>query len=132
MSSLLEPSYRHALAVRWRDADALGHVNHAVFLTYLEEGRDAFLATVLGSDPMYVIARIELDCTRELRLEHRQVTVQLAVERVGRTSVVLAEELIDASSARVAFARTTIVLWDAQQRAPRPVTPDERAVLGRT
>ena len=28
--------------VRWRDLDALDHVNHAVFLTYLEEGRDAF------------------------------------------------------------------------------------------
>ena len=37
--------------VRWRDVDALGHVNHAVFLTYLEEGRDAFFIQALGGDP---------------------------------------------------------------------------------
>ena len=31
--------FEHLVRVRWRDTDALGHVNHAVFLTYLEEGR---------------------------------------------------------------------------------------------
>ena len=34
--------FEHPVTVRWRDTDALGHVDHAVFLTYLEEGRDAF------------------------------------------------------------------------------------------
>ena len=53
---MFEPLVR----VRWRDTDALGHVNHAVFLTYLEEGRDAFYVHALGSDPHYVVARIEL------------------------------------------------------------------------
>lgn len=33
----------HHVQVRWQDLDGLGHVNHAVVLTYLEEGRDAFL-----------------------------------------------------------------------------------------
>jgi hypothetical protein len=27
--------FEHLVRVRWRDTDALGHVNHAVFLTYL-------------------------------------------------------------------------------------------------
>ena len=31
--------FEHLVRVRWRDTDALGHVNHAVFLTYLEEVR---------------------------------------------------------------------------------------------
>ena len=33
----------HRVQMRWRDLDGLGHVNHVVALTYLEEGRDAFL-----------------------------------------------------------------------------------------
>ena len=43
--------FEHLVRVRWRDTDAQGHVNHAVFLTYLEEGRDAFYVQALGSDP---------------------------------------------------------------------------------
>ena len=35
--------HEHAVQMRWRDLDGLGHVNHTVVLTYLEEGRDAFL-----------------------------------------------------------------------------------------
>src|SRR5580704_18412385 len=41
-------AFEHPVMVRWRDTDALGHVNHVVFLTYLEEARDAFYAQVLG------------------------------------------------------------------------------------
>ena len=32
------------VALRWRDMDAYGHVNHVVYLTYLEEARDAAIA----------------------------------------------------------------------------------------
>ena len=39
-------TFERLVHVRWRDTDALGHVNHAVFLTYLEEARDAFYAEV--------------------------------------------------------------------------------------
>ena len=47
--------------MRWRDLDALGHVNHAVVLTYLEEGRDAFLADHgIGRDE-YVVGRCSVD-----------------------------------------------------------------------
>ena len=35
------------IEVRFRDIDSMGHVNNAVFLTYFEEGRKAFLSKVL-------------------------------------------------------------------------------------
>src|SRR5262249_11355194 len=60
------PMFEHPVDVRWRDVDALGHVNHAVFLTYLEEGRDAFYTRMLGSDPIYVVARLEVDLRAEV------------------------------------------------------------------
>ena len=33
--------------IRWRDLDGFNHVNNAVYLSYLEEGRDAWLAETL-------------------------------------------------------------------------------------
>jgi acyl-CoA thioesterase FadM len=40
------------VALRWRDMDALGHVNHVVYLTYLEEARDAAIARILPSSSL--------------------------------------------------------------------------------
>ncbi|MBL7226216.1 MAG: hypothetical protein ISS59_08770, partial [Desulfobacteraceae bacterium] len=34
--------------VRFRDIDSMGHVNNAVFFTYFEEGRKAFLHTLFN------------------------------------------------------------------------------------
>ena len=36
------------IEIRWRDQDAYGHVNNAVYLTYLEEVRDEWLERALG------------------------------------------------------------------------------------
>ena len=119
----------HTLTVRWRDTDAFGHVNHAVFLTYFEEGRDRFLEPVFGSPPVYVVVRVEMDFLRELRLERRQATVTVEVERIGRTSVVLRESLLDVEENLVARSRTTIVRWDEAKRAPMELTRAERAAL---
>ncbi len=66
--------YERPVRIRWSDSDALGHVNHAVFLTYLEEGRDAFYLQVLG-DQNYVVVRIEIDLRAEIRHGDQQVSV---------------------------------------------------------
>ena len=39
-----------AIQIRWRDLDALGHVNNAVYLTYFELARLAYVRTLLGAD----------------------------------------------------------------------------------
>src|ERR1700761_9441889 len=83
--------FERPVDVRWRDTDALGHVNHVVFLTYLEEGRDAFYTRAIGSEPSYVVVHIELDLRAEVRYEDRRVTVQIAVEQLGTTSLTTRE-----------------------------------------
>jgi acyl-CoA thioester hydrolase len=76
-------AFEHQVSLRWRDLDALGHVNHAVFLTYLEEGRDAFYVQALGRDPHYVVARMEIDLRAEVRYADRRLRVRVEVERVA-------------------------------------------------
>ncbi len=122
-------AFERAVDVRWRDADALGHVNHAVFLTYLEEGRDAFFSQALGSDPSYVVARIELDFRAEIRLTDKQVTVRLEVESLGTTSLTTRETITLPSGGKAAEARVIVVRWDADQHQPAAFTDAERRQL---
>lgn len=121
--------FEHPVDVRWRDADALGHVNHAVFLTYLEEGRDAFFAQTLGSEPVYVVARLEIDLRAEVRLPDKRVTVRIEVDRIGRTSLTTRERIITPAQQVAAEARVVTVNWDRDSRKPVPFSEAERALL---
>ena len=38
-----------AIQIRWRDLDALGHVNNAVYLTYFELARLTYIRALLGA-----------------------------------------------------------------------------------
>src|ERR1700704_3380314 len=56
--------YAKRVEIRWRDLDGFGHVNNAVFLTYLEECRDEWLRRELHDPPErgeYLLARIAID-----------------------------------------------------------------------
>jgi acyl-CoA thioester hydrolase len=121
--------FERQVPVRWRDTDALGHVNHAVFLTYLEEGRDAFYAQVLDGDLDYVVVRIELDLRAEVRHRDRYVTVQIQAERLGTTSLTTRETILASSGEVVAEARVVTVRWNPSQRKPVPFSEAERARL---
>ena len=122
-------AFERSVDVRWRDADALGHVNHAVFLTYLEEGRDAFFAGTLRSDPSYVVARLEVDLRAEVRLSDQRVTVRVEVESLGTTSLTTRERIFVPSGEVAAEARVVTVRWDPDQRKPVPFTEAERSQL---
>jgi len=121
--------FEHLVRVRWRDTDAQGHVNHAVFLTYLEEGRDAFYLQVLGSDPSYVVARLEVDLHAEVRYPDQQVTVRIQAERMGTTSLITRETILTPSGEVAAEARVVTVRWDSGERQPIPFGPSERTRL---
>jgi len=121
--------FEHEVTVRWRDTDALGHVNHAVFLTYLEEGRDAFYTQLLGRDPSYVVVRLEVDLRAEVRYPDRRVLVRIEAERLGTTSLTTRETITTPAGELAAEARVITVRWDAALRKPSPFTSAERARL---
>lgn len=116
------------VAVRWRDCDPQGHVNNAVYLTYLEECRDAFYEQTFGS-PVYLVVRLEIDFRAEIRREEKYVLVRIGVERVGSTSLTTTETIVTASGEVAAQARVITVRWDGEQRAAIPITDQQRAVL---
>ncbi len=121
--------FERLVPVRWRDTDAQGHVNHAVFLTYLEEARDAFYAQVIGADPSYVVARVEVDLRAEVRHPDRHVTVRIQAERLGTTSLTTRETILTSSGDVAAEARVVTVRWDPGQRQPVAFSEAERVRL---
>jgi acyl-CoA thioester hydrolase len=122
-------SGEHRVPMRWRDLDALGHVNHTVVLTYLEEGRDAWLAEHGIRRDEYVVGRCSVNFRREIDPGWKTVTVQCDVRELGRSSLVTSERILDAAGEVVVDAEFGLVLWDPQQRGSRPISDEERASL---
>ena len=120
------------IAIRWRDLDALGHVNNAVYATYLEEARDRWLAGVLGLGETlwdYVLARLAIDFRRELKQDDGPVVVRTRLGRLGTSSVTLHEEIAARAGWVAAEAESVIVARDAAAGRSRPLTEAERAAL---
>ena len=75
------------LATRWNDNDSFGHVNNAVYYTYMDDAVNSHLIqNGIGlAVPRFVI---ESSCRYQRPLAYPMgVDVGLAVERIGRTSV---------------------------------------------
>ena len=119
------------IEIRWSDLDPYGHVNHAVFLTYLEEVRDEWLTRAVGDDALgYVVARVEIDYRRELTQRDDRVVARIELDSLGTSSVRTVEALLGGDLAVADEAKAVLVACDDQHR-PRPLTGDERAVLER-
>lgn len=116
------------IPLRWRDTDALGHINHAAFLSYMEEARDAWFTRRLGRREVYVIVRIEIDFVSELSLDVLRVTVHTTLEGLGSKSIRTHEE-ITADGVVVARARTITVRYDLPSRQTVELTDTERELL---
>ncbi|MCS7060354.1 MAG: thioesterase family protein [Anaerolineae bacterium] len=126
----------HTLTVRFRDLDALNHVNNAVYLTYLEEARLAFSAE-MGVDWSrfqehgFVIARCEIDYRHPAVLGD-VLRIELTVGEIGRSAFEFRYRVVRASDDRlIAEARTVQVCFDFLHNRPARVPEAWRIALAR-
>jgi acyl-CoA thioester hydrolase len=128
-------TYERRIAVRWRDVDALRHVNNAVYATYLEEARDGWLEQALGDDGAmwdYVLARLAIDFRVEVGLGEEAVLARVSLTRIGTSSLTLREEIRMLDGTLAAEAESVIVARDRDTGRSRPLTDAERAKLEAT
>jgi acyl-CoA thioester hydrolase len=127
----LPPSYAPAtvqeleIKIRWRDVDNYGHVNNAVYLTYLEECRDRWVRQTLGPAVDFVIVRIAIDFRRELSLEDDAVVVTCRGTGHGTSSIRTAETIRAKAGWVAAEAESVVVAHDPVARKARRLTPRE-------
>jgi acyl-CoA thioester hydrolase len=99
--------------VRFRDLDGMGHVNNAVFLTYMESARIAYLTELgAGSNPQgnLILARVEVDFRSPVAFGE-QVAVGVRPSRLGTKSFELQYE-VRADGRLAAEGRSVLVGYD--------------------
>ena len=124
--------YRHRLSVRFRDCDAMGHVNHAVYFTYLEQCRLTCWRELTGTPSPFtrvIIARAECDYRSPAHFGD-ELEVRLNVAEIGRSSFTLAYEIVQAAGDRlVASGKTVMVSYDYAAGASVPLPQATRMLL---
>ena len=113
--------HHNSVHVRWADLDAFGHINNAVYLTYVQEARADmtwYSRQARGLTPLFkdmVVARAELD-------------VAIWVERIGNASFVLSYEM-SRNGVLHARAKTVQVAVSMETFKSRPINEVEREFL---
>ena len=125
------PNIYHA-QLRWSDADIMGHVNHARYLSFFEDARMTLLADspagLAGApgDRGYIAARVAVDY--QWPAEFRpgiMLRVETAITRIGGTSWTFAQRMYDGDRP-IARCECVLVAYSYADGKPRPLGDDER------
>jgi acyl-CoA thioester hydrolase len=112
--------------VTFRDLDVFGHVNNAVYLTYIENARIRYLRDVLGiespEDLLVIVAKVHIDFLSRATLGE-PLDVGTRVSRIGTKSFDMDHEIHGPEGRVVARAETTLVTFDYRGDSTMPV-PD--------
>jgi acyl-CoA thioester hydrolase len=124
----------HTLTVRFRDLDAYNHVNNAVYFTYLEEARIAFV-TATGVRGLFtkerstVIAHAEVDYRAPARLGD-ELVIAVSAGDVRNTSYELLYRITRKSDgALIATGKTVQVCFNFELNAPTRLPEEWREML---
>jgi acyl-CoA thioester hydrolase len=126
----------HRLEARFRDCDPLGHVNNAVYLTYLEQARFNHWRSLWGFGtpqlppgmPGVILARVECDYKRPATYGET-LEIRLRVGDIGRSSFRYEYEIVDGEGRTVLLAKTVQVMYDYSAGKPVPIPDEIRALL---
>jgi acyl-CoA thioester hydrolase len=125
-------AYRHRLLVRFKDCDAMGHVNHAVYFTYFEQCRLTCWRELTGAAaPLTRVIIAHADCDYHAPAHFGdELDVALDIGDIGRTSFALTYQItrVDGGQ-RIASGRTVMVAYDYEARATMPLPEPTRALL---
>lgn len=125
--------FSYPIQVRFRDMDALGHVNNAVYLTYFEAARMEYWMHVNGRTDLsamnMILARAEVDYRAPVGYgDELEVGVRCA--SIKRSSFVLEQAIVERRSGRlVAQARKVLVHYDYAAGRSLPLDEEQRQRL---
>ena len=117
--------------LRYGDTDRQGHVNNAVFATFMETGRVELIYN--PQDPLldegfsFVLAKLDINYIAEV-LWPGTVEIGTRVMRVGRSSVSMQQAVFQAGRL-CASAETVVVHFDEATRKSHAFSEAQRAKL---
>jgi acyl-CoA thioester hydrolase len=128
-----------SIRVRSYELDALGHVNHAVYLNYLEQARYDVMESggyphseVLGRGWGLYVVRIEVDYKKQC-FQGDLLQVRTWVEKFRKVTMTLRHEIrreIEGEEADPAVTARVVLVWIGEDGRPMRVPDGARSSLG--
>ncbi|GAB7093378.1 thioesterase family protein [Halolamina litorea] len=118
--------YETTVGVRFRDIDAMGHVNNAVYASYAEQARVDYFDDVVDRDLSStgsVLATIEIDYRRPIELDDGPLTIVVDVPHLGESSIPMTYDIYTADGDLAAEIESVQVVVDRESGSSRPM-PD--------
>ena len=122
--------------VTFRDIDAMGHANNAVYLTWFECGRIGYWKAMQGAEADYadipfILARTEIDFRRSA-ISGETLQVGCRVTRIGSSSFDMAYRITRARDGELMAEGTSVqVFYDYATRTSAPISDEFRAAIVR-
>lgn len=119
------------LVPRFRDTDAMGHLNNAVYVTYFEVARTAYWRALTGDRDYqkvpFILAHTTIDF-RSPAFVHETLLVGIRVSRLGTKSFECSYRVEDEATRRlVCEGRSVQVIFDYEKDASYPMPEDLKA-----
>ncbi len=114
------------IQTRWRDLDAFGHVNNAVFATYIETARGTLFQRWSlpfdGTGQSLIVASMNINYLKQLK-HPSNIIVGLKINKVGKTSFNIESYIFDERDTEnpIATSNVVIVCFDFDNQKPVPV-----------
>ena len=114
------------IQTRWRDLDAFGHVNNAVFATYIETARGTLFKRWSlpfdGTGKSLIVASMTINYLKQLK-HPSNVIVGLKINKVGNTSFNIESYIFNEKDTQnpIATSNVVIVCFDFDNQKPVPV-----------
>ncbi|MER1278334.1 acyl-CoA thioesterase [Bacillus sp. C15(2022)] len=116
--------YETDIVVRFNDCDSLGHVNNAVYFTYLEEARKELFKIFNPSLSMkswnLIVASTQCDFLQEI-VYAQNVTVYTWISRIGKSSFDVEHAIQDNNKNWIARGKVVLVSFNFSERKPVPL-----------
>ena len=119
------------IAVRFRDLDAMNHVNNAVFFTYFEEGRKTFFYGFGDKDPFsFILGSVSCRYLKPITLDSK-ICLEMWVSKIGGKSFDLSYRIVDQRDSTIIFAtgQSTQVSYDYSRNASVEISGAQRKKL---
>jgi acyl-CoA thioester hydrolase len=115
--------------VIFRDVDAFGHVNNAVYLTYFEWARAQLWFAITGAaglptDIGFIVARAEIDF--KLQLEMEPIDICIRITEMRTTSFDTVYEIRKRGGKVAAIGKVVVVLFDWKAQTKMPISDELR------
>jgi len=121
------------IQMRFRDIDGMGHVNNAVYLSYVELARTQFYMHHANKRTLdeidFILAHVEIDFESQATWGD-QIQVAVWPSKIGNSSFTLSYEVKEKSSGRIlARAKSVLVSYDYETRKSKPIPDEFRTLL---